>query len=264
MSASKSKSSNKTYNKDMAIKSLLSIPPRRANKITVPMLDLLLTKKLLNKYLKPPSHRAEPSKAQMHKTVSALLPKDAKPLSQKWNKTHLACAILHWVEHAISLGGVGDQSKATLEVFTTKDNPDLLEHQISTEQEDGIMELMQLSSPELNSPATKPVYKKVPIVMSPEFVSDEIEVVAAIESFPLSEFENDLSLMAHDDQVLDEFEELLKNPGLAITPTPMMHPEGAEQFPATSNGINENGDMLSQSGGFSRVWSCIFRPIELG
>ena len=135
------------FDNALAMKALLSIAGKRKANKSIPLPDLMLSRKLLNHYLQSPSRLTQPSKDQMHETVTSLLPKGAKPLSKRWNKSQLAVAILHWVDYVIELGEDGDQVKSALEVYTTKDKPKLFDHQISSQGEDGVIESMKLSSP---------------------------------------------------------------------------------------------------------------------
>ena len=185
-----------------------AFPEKRKLKEPMSPTELQKIENVLKAYMRNPSVRALPNKAQLSAVTSSLFKEGARKLSPKWNKTQLGAAILHWLVVAKDLRESKEQMQTYLEVSVHKGAPNLMDHQITSKEESGELTTMAISSP-----STRAKGKPVPVVLSPDICPKE-QQVEETETEPVPIFDESPSTF------LEQFERLLEDPELAITPDP--------------------------------------------
>ena len=202
------------YSEEKALSAIDALPEYRESKTPLTGVELKMIAQLLKSYLESPSRRTKPTRPQLSKAVKALLEKGSRPLSQTWNKTQLAVALLHWLEVAAKLAKSTEQPETFLVVSYQKDSPSVMDHQIKTKSESGEqVEILQISSP-----SSRASGRRVPIIEYPS-PSKGAEIPLAQE---------EASVATPDDEAsatfLDQFDELLRD--IALAPNPEGNPGG--------------------------------------
>ena len=187
----------------------VAFPDKRKASEPLSPLELQRMEDLIIAYMKHPSKRARPSKAQLSAVTSSLFEDGARKLSPQWNKTQLGAAIMHWLDVAKSLPESKDQLRTYLQVSTHKDAPNLMDHQITSTEDSGETSTMSISSP-----STRAKGKPVPVVLSPQIMSEDVEDENEVEVEAVPIFDESPSTF------LEQFERLLGDPELALTPGP--------------------------------------------
>ena len=103
MSTSTPTQQTNTYSEERALAAIDALSSYRELKNPLSSVEVKLLTRLLKTYMGSPSRRTKPTRTQLSKAVKALLEQGSRPLSQTWNKTQFAVALLHWVEVVVSL-----------------------------------------------------------------------------------------------------------------------------------------------------------------
>ena len=119
-----------------------AFPEKRKLKEPMSPTELQKIENVLKAYMRNPSVRALPNKAQLSAVTSSLFKEGARKLSPKWNKTQLGAAILHWLVVAKDLRESKEQMQTHLEVSVHKGAPNLMDHQITSKEESGELTTM--------------------------------------------------------------------------------------------------------------------------
>ena len=211
------------YSEEKALSAIDALPENRESKKPLTGVELKMIAQLLKTYLESPSRRTKPTRPQLSKAVKALLEKGSRPLSQTWNKTQLAVALLHWLDIAVKLAKPTEQPETFLVVSFQKDSPSVMEHQIKTKSESGEqVEILQISSP-----SSRASGKRVPIIEYPS-PAKEAEIPLTQEEISATMTDGEASAT-----FLEQFDELLRD--IALAPITGENPGG--ETPA----IPENG-----------------------
>ena len=203
--ANKDKISTQTGAVSKELATFNAIPAKRKEKKQLSVDELEQVQRLLKTYMDVPSKRALPTKAQLSAVTSSLFKEGARKLSPKWNKTQLVVAIQHWLDEIKDLRDGKGQVETYLEVSVHKGAPNLMEHQISTEEECGKFASMAISSP--SSRAKGPA---LPVVYSPQGKPEGEKIEGEVEHEPVPIYEESPSTF------LEQFDRLLNDPELAI------------------------------------------------
>ena len=208
---------SKEFSDENAMKAMENMADKRASRTPLTNAEMRTIVNLLEEYLKSPSRRAHPSKAQLSAFTRALLGDGSRVLSPKWNKTQLATAIIHWLT-AVAAKKPESQLETYLVISFHRDAPNVMEHQIKTPDDgDTFVEIMQTSSPSSRAQGSR-----VPILdWSPAAVSDVNKNASK---------DNGVEDMLEESPAtfLEQFDQLLNDTELA--PTPEENPGGGESL----------------------------------
>ena len=148
MAASRSSvDTSDTFDKAKALQVLNAVASRRSQRLPLSLDELEQIHALLGHFDKSPSLKAAPSKSELHNAIASLLHPAAGPLSAKWTKNQLCCALRGWIEEAMVLQQESWQKTLFLEVKRCKHKPKHLAHEIFFEDDDGSVSVFSVSSP---------------------------------------------------------------------------------------------------------------------
>ena len=136
--------------KQDAISLLNSLDFRRRTGSILSSDELSQIEKLMKAFIDSPATRTAPSKQQLTAAVNALLMPNANLVSSKFNKSHLAGALLRWTQEAALLDLPSKQAKLCIEmrfIRGSRKHVDLSKA-IYIEEDDGSVAALSICSPE--------------------------------------------------------------------------------------------------------------------